>query len=173
MQFANIWRSIFLATAGVVAALTLSEVPVRAQERLEGEAERRNEIAAVVAGTWEHEDETFFTLGVEYERRLTSRLGVIAAFEHLFDADRWVVVAPIVFHVGHGLKFYGGPGFERSEAEHEEIGETHLLLRGGLGYTLEFAERFSVGPSLSFDFVREHDEWQRAIVFGVGFGVTF
>jgi hypothetical protein len=46
-------------------------------------------------------------------------------------------------------------------------------LRVGAGYALEFAERYSIGPSVSFDFIRAHHEWERAVVFGVSFGVAF
>jgi hypothetical protein len=143
------------------------------------EAEHQNELAAVVAATKEHEGETFFTLGVEYERRLTPKLGVGGEIEYLFDADRWIVVVPLVLHPGYGLKIFGGPGFERSQVEGTETEpdlderESNFLLRIGAGYVLEFAERYSVTPTVSVDFIREPDEWNHAFVYGVSVGVAF
>jgi hypothetical protein len=77
----------------------LGQAPAGAAARQAGpEEERRNEAAAVVGGTWDDEEgETFLTLGVEYERRITSRFGFIAEVEHLFDAERWIVAAPVTF----------------------------------------------------------------------------
>jgi hypothetical protein len=135
------------------------------------ESELRNEAAVILAGTWEIDGDTFFTFGSEYERRLTPRIGVIGEVEYLFDADTWIVAAPVAFHPGHGVKIFGGPGFERADEEGETA--THLLLRLGAGYTREFAERYSLGPAVSFDFIRESGEWEHAVVVAITFGMAF
>ncbi|HEY1301920.1 MAG TPA: hypothetical protein VGF24_00120 [Vicinamibacterales bacterium] len=153
------------------------------QPKTEPEAEPRNEVAAIIAGTWEHEGgDTFFTLGGEYERRITSRFGVTGEVEYLFDADQWVVAGLAVFHSGYGVKLFAGPGFERADVETSEsellAGGTperanHFLFRIGAGYALEFAHRYSIGPSVSFDVVRENETRERGVVFGMNVGVTF
>jgi hypothetical protein len=97
---------------------------------------------------------------------------------------RWIVVAPIVYRPARGWKLFAGPGFERAEEEEEmhrepregepddddDHAETHFLFRVGVGYAVEFAERYSVGPSISFDFVRESGRWAKAVVVGLTIG---
>jgi len=180
------------AIAGTVLTLALCEIPVEGQEsratagaghEQESEAEPRNEVAAIIAGTYEHEGgDTFFTLGGEYERRLAPRFGVTGEVEYLFDADQWVVAGLAVFHPGYGVKLFAGPGFERADVETSESealgGEaperaTHFLFRVGAGYALEFAHRYSIGPSVSFDVVHENDTRERGVVFGINVGVAF
>ena len=107
--------AVFVLTA-VEPARTQAPPTVRDME-----ARRPNEVAAVVAGTWESEGRgTFPTLGVEYERRITSRVGLIAEVEYLFDAESWVVAAPLVFQPARGVKLFGGPGFEHAQSEQDE-----------------------------------------------------
>jgi hypothetical protein len=124
-------RRVALVIFGVLLSIALRAGPGLGQEpgvpgapgepREEEALEFRNEVAAIVAATWEdEEDETFFTLGMEYERRLTPRIGIVGEVEYLFDADRWIVVAPLAFRPVRGLKIFAGPAFERGEAEDEE-----------------------------------------------------
>jgi hypothetical protein len=87
-------KRVWPLVGGAMLAGQLSAPPVQAQEPggETGPEEHRNEIAAIVAGTRDlGEDKTFLTLGVEYERRIGSRFGVVAEVEYLFDADRWIV----------------------------------------------------------------------------------
>lgn len=127
----------------------------------------RNEIAAIVAGTREAGDESFVTLGTEYARRLTQRVGIAGDVQYLFDADRWVVAAPVVVYVGRGAKLFSGPGFETDD------GQTHALLRVGAAYAFEFSERYSIGPTIALDVIHEPEHWQRAMVFGMTIGAGF
>jgi hypothetical protein len=158
------------------------------RQEVEPEAEHRNEVAAVFAGTWDSEEErTFFTLGVEYERRIGAGVGLGAEVEHLFEAGRWIVAAPLSIHFPRGFKIYTGPGVERSEEEEEggdeaegaeaggsdEGAESHLLWRTGIGQTFEIAERWSVTPTLALDVIRESGAWVHGIVFGLSVGVGF
>ena len=66
---------------GAILACLLSAQRVQAQEpsgQTGPEEARRNEVAAIVAATRDlGEDETFLTLGMEYERRITSRFGIV------------------------------------------------------------------------------------------------
>jgi hypothetical protein len=173
----------------------LGRAPVLAQELPRGigifqrqgepEAELRNEIALILAGTRDtEEDETYFTLGAEYERRFTARFGLVAELEYLFAAERWIVAAPVVFRPARGLKLFAGPGFERADDEEDDEreggehengngGATHFLFRIGAGYGVEFAEHYSVGPTFSVDVIRERGTWVHALVFGVTVGVGF
>ncbi len=158
-----------LTVAGFFLVLSISSPVLQAQEsptpaskapREEAEAEHRNEAALIVAGTKEIDGDSFFTLGAEYERRLRPRLGVVAEIEYLFP-DRWIMAVPIVFHANHGVKIFGGPGFERAEVEEPEEAED---------VEPDIEEH---SETQSFDFVREEHEWEHAVVFGISIGVAF
>lgn len=174
-------------------ALVLAASPVRAQPPLaptsvterqdQAASERRNEIALVAAGTADIEEEkTYFTLGLEYERRIGERFGVVTEAEYQFVADSWIVAAPFVVHPVRGLKLFAGPGFEHAgnaeeddeEVKNDEDGDaTRFLFRVGGAYVVELAERYSIGPTVSVDFVRERGEWAQSLTFGMTFGVAF
>jgi hypothetical protein len=166
--------------------LETTEAPRGPGDELEAAEELHpNELALVLVGTWkEREDRSFFTAGVEYERRLMRVIGAGAELEYVTDADAWLLVFPVTLHPAGGLKIFGGPGFERSVAEVEEHErsseehgegprENHLLWRIGAGYAFEFAERYAVTPAVSVDFVRESGSWARAVVYGMSFGIGF
>ncbi len=150
----------------------------------------RNELAVIVAATYEEglhgaEGRHYFTVGGEYERRLTHAIGVGAEVEYLADADAWLFLAPVTFHPVGGLKVFGGLGLERKAVHEGEHGghhegvsaeggrESFFLWRIGAAYAVEFAGRYSIGPTVSLDFVRESGAWVNAVVYGVAFGVAF
>jgi hypothetical protein len=184
--------------AMVMLALVLAASPALAQQpqdssnearrQEEVETERPNEIALVVAGTRDlDEEKTFFSPGLEYERRFGKQFGLVAEVEYQFDAGSWIAAAPFVVHPGRGLKLFAGPGFEHADnadgtegedprddvPDDGDSGATHVLLRFGGGYVIELAERYSIGPTVSVDFVHEGDGWARSVVLGVTFGMAF
>ena len=118
-------------------------------------------MALIIAGTYEDE-ETNFTTGLEFGRRLPHRLGVGAAFEYLADGT-WLFVVPLYFHPVGGFKVFTGPGMERKD------GENLFLWRVGVAYVFEFAERYFVSPGLEVDFVGREE----ALVFGANCGISF
>ena len=161
-------------------------------------AEYRNALALFLGGTLETaEDQTFGTIGLEYERLLAQRWAVQLVVEHVRDFDAWVFTAPVAFRLGGTLWAVAGPGLEtearRTGLEPEPHGEVHatdgdghsephgesegpfFLWRFGLVYGIHLGEsgRFALVPSLSLDLVREHGEWVEAWVFGVGLTVHF
>jgi len=181
-----------------VLALALLASPLRAQEtpppssttaaEAPGE-EHANDLGAFFGGTSESDD-THFTIGLEYERRLSERLALIVVAEHVNGIDAWVFLAPLAFRPFRQLPLtlYAGPGVETKvpEPEAEDAGstdeaqetsgegerETLLVLRAGVGWPFELG-RLSVHPQLEVDFAREHDAWQTALVFGVAVGFGF
>jgi hypothetical protein len=147
-------------------------------------------VALVVAGTRERaEDETSPTIGAEYERRLTRRLGIVIELEHVNGPDAWVFAAPFVFRPVAGWKLFAGPGLERrlrkdegaegGDGEHEAAGpdsgrEGLFLWRLGTGYAWEISNRYVVGPSFYLDAIRERPgDWTRAFVFAFSAGIVF
>ncbi len=146
----------------------------------EAEHHHANELALFLGGT--HEDatgETGFTVGLEYERDLSHRLGMSFVAEHVSEIDAWVFLAPVTLRPveGLGLKLYGGPGVESKDSPeasgHGDDRESSFVLRGGVGWVLELGERMSLTPQLEMDYAREDGEWERAIVFGVAVGAGF
>jgi hypothetical protein len=155
----------------------------------------KNALALFLGGTLETaEDETFFTIGGEYERRLADRWAVQAVVEHVNDFDAWVVIAPVGFRVVDQLWIAAGPGFEtdprRPEEDHggheiaphgdvgsleahEEEGGPFFLWRFGVNYGIHLNEKWGLMPSFNLDLVREHGEWVEAWVFGVSVAYHF
>jgi hypothetical protein len=195
----------------LLAVLALAAPSIRAQEhegaheaaREHGEAvgriaghhvhvEHTNGLALFLGGTMESsEDQTFGTIGFEYERLLADRWAFQLIVEHVNDFDAWVVTAPVGLRLAGTLWAVAGPGLEtearRTGLEPEPHEDTHstdphgegggpfFLWRFGLVYGIHLGEsgRFALTPSLSLDLVREHGEWVEAWVFGVGLTYHF
>jgi hypothetical protein len=126
----------------------------------EAEAGVASEGGAVIV-----EDETAFTLGLDYEYRLSRRWGVGALAEWAGkDARFWVVGIPAaVLHPKGGLKLYLVPGFEKSN-EHD----AEFLVRLGAMYDFEVG-RFTIAPAFNVDFVDDEE----VLVYGVNIGRGF
>ena len=92
----------------------------------EGEDEKLNELALVLAATYEDE-EASFTLGIEYERDLGEFLAVMGVVEYVPDSEsrELVFVVPFVLKPAGGLKLLAGPWIR------PEGGESLPLPAGG------------------------------------------
>jgi hypothetical protein len=190
-------RSAAVLAVGLTAGLAAAQEPSTpaahgASERRpahEGHAEEHehaNELAVFLGGTTEN-DETHFTIGGEYERRLGERFGLSFVGEHVNDTAAWVFVAPFTFRPVRrlGLKLYAGPGFETKVPEREpHVTEgspsdadehdraTFFVARAGVGWALELG-RVALTPQLELDSVREDGRWEKALVFGIAIGMGF
>ena len=163
-------------------------------------AEHKNGVALFLGGTMESaENQTFGTIGLEYEHKLADRWAFQLIAEHVNDFDAWVVTAPVGFRLAGTLWAVAGPGLEtearrtglepephedvhgtshddgHSSESHEEGGGPFFLWRFGFVYGIHLGEsgRFALTPSLSLDLVREHGEWLEGLVFGVGLTYHF
>ena len=86
------------------------------------EHESRHEIAIFTGVTTEPEhNESFFTIGGEYEFRFLPRIGISVELEYIKGLDAGVFAFPVVFHVHKGLMFVAGPGWETSPREIEAL----------------------------------------------------
>lgn len=178
----------------MVCCLAAGSAP--AQEHHAGHEEHfhRNEATFLLGVTHEAEaGNNLFTLGGEYAHRLTPRVGVAAAFEHLSDVGAWVFVFPLGVRVYRGLTLTAAPGFEhtsrRSKGGHEAVAHGELsheeatsdeggaenlfLFRIGAAYVFEFGARYSIAPGVAYDWVNEEHGTATAIVYGVKFGIGF
>jgi hypothetical protein len=157
----------------------------------------KNDIGFIVGDTYEQaHDEHVFTLGVEYERRFTSLIGLTAVVEYLPSPDAWVSVVHPTFHLG-AWKLFAGVGLEhiaRREFPHaaphpsdphaassssgggsggSTQSENLFLVRAGFGYAFHVSERVAIVPTLVWDWVDEDHGWERAAVFGLVLGYGF
>ena len=145
-----------------------------------------NVASLFLGGTAERaENETFFTVGGEYERRLADRWGLQLAAEYITEFDAWVLAAPFAIRPVGGLWVGAGPGLQtkpgRPEPERHEGKTEHaegengpfFLWRVKAGYSVHLGDRVSAMPSVSLDLVREHGEWVEAWVVGVSVGLHF
>ena len=173
----------------LLCLLALIAVPLSALAEPEEGKEGRNEAGLFVGGTVEN-GEYNFTLGAEYERRLSARWGVMGIAEHVDYYDAWVFLAPVTFRPWpeRGLKLYFGPGVETKEAEEEPVepgaaeGETApvadegrktlFVLRTGMSWTFD-TQGILLTPQLEVDLGREEEYWEPAVVFGVSAAFEF
>lgn len=156
----------------------------------EEEAEVRNEIALIIAGTYEdlgsEETENFFTIGGKYQREITSVIAVAGAFEYLHHKPAALLTFPVHFRLWKRLDVYAGPGVEFSEEhEHDEGDEEEnhhagedgdsasweatFLVRVGVGWLFEIGERYSLSPGVALDFIGQ----EQALVYGAEFSIKF
>ncbi|MBK5097451.1 MAG: outer membrane beta-barrel protein [Gemmatimonadetes bacterium] len=157
--------------------LCLCAAPLAAQESEEAEVEYKNEVEMFVGGVTETEESASgFGIGLEYNRRLSSRwrIGVEAIEISTTDVSRsWLVVIPVYFLVTEGLGIKAGPGLEGSKDKPEDGGEsestTEFALRLGAGYEFELGSRFTISPEVNADLIGGNVTW----VYGVSFGFLF
>lgn len=177
-----------LTAPRAAAAAEPETVQAEAHDDLGG-LEHRNGLSVFLGGTTEtEEDATYFTVGLEYERKVGRRLALQLVSEHVSDFDAWVFAAPLLYRPVGELQLIAGPGLEtarrRPELGHggeppaepeavDEEREALFLMRFGVGYKLSLGKRLDVFPSVDLDLVRENGEWVQAVVFGVSVGFEF
>ncbi len=148
----------------------------------------KNHIGIFTGGTSEfgNDNDTNFTLGVDYVRRFTETgfLGVGVFGEVMFaDHTKYLLGVPLYLYPAKHLWLRAGPGLEIFEVDQSHSGSqsnkarsvgskegtnTKFLLRAGLGYDYEI-RGFTLGPCISFDFI----DSETFLVWGVNIGMGF
>jgi hypothetical protein len=137
---------------------------------------------SVIAGVTDDEEATAFTLGLDYEYRVSELLGLGAVVEHAFediDATTLLVVADI--HIWRGLAIQTGPGVEFADGKEEETAEEarareeeaardedFFIYRLGALYEFEFG-RTTLSPQLHYDFSSGPDAVVACLALGYSF----
>jgi hypothetical protein len=112
----------------------------------------------------EHETESGFAGGVDYEYRFARLVGAGLLVEAATGDLREVLVAvPVFLHPWRGLRFVAAPG-----AEIPGDGEAEFAMRLGVGYQVPVG-RFTIGPEFNADLI----DGTPTYVVGMGFGVGF
>lgn len=120
-----------------------------------------NMLGIFLGETFEGREEEF-TIGLEYERRISPSFGIGAFAEYVSgDLDFWVYGVPFAYHTGP-WKLYVAPGVEDGEHGSE------FLVRVGGEYAFEVGE-WEISPQLNLDFVDSEEVWVLGIVIGKGF----
>lgn len=137
-------------------------ISVWADEHGQGEAlQHEHHLAIFLGNTHEHgRDE--FTVGADYERRLTNSWGIGGLVDYAGgEFDTLVIGLPVFFHPQERWRFLIAPGVERHS------GESEFLVRVGASFEFE-VNRWSVSPTLSIDTI--DGEFVQVFGFSIGRG---
>lgn len=129
------------------------------------------------ASTHLDEDDTGFTIGLEYARRLSRMWAIGGAVEMASSRiERNIVLGvPVILYPWRGLALVAMPGAEivSAEVEHgdgsEEETELEFLGRLGLAYWFEVNEALSVAPAFYADVAGGRCTLVYGVLLGVGF----
>jgi hypothetical protein len=120
-----------------------------------------NGIEFFLGGTHSEDDDTEFSVGIAYERRLSEKIGLGGLAEHTKSRE-WVLAIPFYFHPTEPWKLFLAPGVEIEDSESD------FLVRVGTAYEFDMGS-WTLAPELSFDFV----DSEVKTIFGLNFGIEF
>ena len=135
-----------------------------------GEEEKKNEIAVFIGSTeGEVEDgekkDRDFTIGLDYERRLTQRVGIGGLYDWVAEGNReFLIGVPVFLHPGKTATLQVAPCVQRIR----EDKETNFVLRLGFSWGFDVG-KMRIAPEILYDIA----EGQDFVVFGVAFGKEF
>lgn len=112
------------------------------------------------------ENEDAFTVGLDYEYRVSELLGVGAVGEFAFGPiDATTLLAVADFHIWRGLGIQTGPGAVVEDGE-----SPHFVYRFGALYEFEFGSGFTLSPQIHCDLI---DGLENELIYGLAFGFSF
>lgn len=127
----------------------------------EGE-EAKNELSLFLGAT-SNSDGTAFTIGLDYQYRITGLLGIGALIDHAGSDINSTLLGPAAFFHLRNWEITAAPALEFSDSE------TTLTYRIGLGYEIGL-KAFSISPAVNIDGSRGGEF---SVVYGLGFSVEF
>jgi hypothetical protein len=149
------------AVALIITVLSLNTAVFAAESK---EANEENEVGLFLGGS-HHNHENGFSIGLDYEHRISELFGVGGLVEYTTeDFDSWVVAAPVFIHPYMGLRLLAAPGFENRESENK------FLVRTGIAYMIPVAKGVAITPEYNIDFITNGEKVQ---VYGVSVGIGF
>lgn len=155
-----------LSTLAVISSALLFSSAAYAEEAGSSEAEPKNHVSFFAGDTIVPKDENAngFTLGLDYERRVTDLIGVGVLAEHAMgEVDATSVFGTLNFHIWRGFVLQTGGGIEVAND-----GETNGVGRVGMIYEIELGNGFTVAPESHMDFSKDN-----SLVFGLSVGKSF
>ncbi len=153
---------------GALVAICCFTSVTAAQIAVEFDESKRHHLSVLTGGTTIFEsDETAYTLGVDYEYRVSELLGLGVVAEQAFGGiDSTTILAVADIHLWRGLALQIGPGIEVIDEGLEN--ETNFVARFGALYEIEFEGGYTLSPQIHYDASTED-----ALVFGLALGVAF
>jgi hypothetical protein len=106
-----------------------------------------------------------FTVGVDYERRLSPTFGVGGMFDWVVEGRREWLIGPMGFlHPYKGLKLFAAPCYQHIREGEED----NVVIRLGASWDFEVG-KYSIAPSVIYDFADEHNFLVLGVTVGRGF----
>jgi hypothetical protein len=174
----------------ILAVVLVFRIPLLSEEEEHGEAHEHHfhdhHLGLTLAATTHLEEGggTHFTLGAEYEYRLSQLIGIGLIGELIFaEHTEYLFVLPLYVHATESLWFRAGPGFEVTrhseekphcsckedqDPEHYTSNKAKFLMRIGVGYNIDVGG-FIITPTVDIDFLRTQTSLVWGIVIGRGF----
>ena len=113
-------------------------------------------------------DDPDFTIGFDYERRITQLFGLGGTIDWVAEGRREILFGPFaILHPFAGSKFWVAPLAERVR----ETGDWELVWRLGVGWDFEIGKsgKYSIAPNINYDITEEHELWVVGVAIGRGF----
>ena len=130
----------------------------------EGHGGHKHHVALFVGNTHDHHGEDAFTVGLDYEYRLTDLFGVGALIDHA-TGDIESTVAGVGLFI-HPLRQFRLLALAANEHKH---GEDEFIVRLGVGYSIPVAG-WSVEPIIDVDLLSGGEQnWVYGVAVGRGF----
>ncbi|MFK7958447.1 MAG: hypothetical protein AB8B96_20315 [Lysobacterales bacterium] len=121
-------------------------------------------LSVLIADTHVSEEGDNFTVGVDYEYRVSPLLGIGAVVEYAFgELEATTVLAVADVHLNNGIIVQVGPGFENRHSDNV------FVARIGMLYEFEMGN-LTLSPQLHWDY---HNGEANAVVAGVALGFAF
>ena len=152
--------------------LPLAPQPIRAagDESAQGKGEEwaeegRNDLALFL-GVTDSDGDKGFSVGLDYERRLSHRFGIGGVIEYTGNDYRYgLVAASFNWHAWKELKLLAAPGMEIDRSNDRG----RFLLRIGAEYGFAIGKGFEIAPALNFDLTSD----ETSVVYGLSFARKF
>jgi hypothetical protein len=134
-----------MVVCAVVFALSLHAVPAEENEH----AHHHPHHLGLFLGNTQDGEENGFSVGLDYEYRLSDLFGVGALGEYTEgDFDHWVFGVPLLLHPYKGLVLKLVPGVEHKP----KTSKSEFLVRTGIAYSFHITDRWTIAPEFNFDF---------------------
>jgi hypothetical protein len=173
------WRA---ALAYLCVFLICPAAPLAAQNDHADEHHfHHNHVAVFVGGTTALNEEkggtTSFTVGADYERRVTATLGVMAVADLSIGNHKrqWLAAAMFAYRPLDELRLAIGPGLELVDTDETSGGTTITKTKAYFVVSSRASYEFHVGklslsPTLGLDFI---GETKTSFVYGLAVGYGF
>jgi hypothetical protein len=131
----------------------------------------RHHAALFIGNTQNDGSKHGLSLAMDYEYRITERLGLGGLVEYAGgDFEHYIVAIPLFIHPYGNWCLLLAAGTEiHNDNEKNNKREEDWLVRTGVGYRFHFGEKYSISPEFNVDF----SEHETLFIYGVSIGIGF